>query len=230
MAAGSTFTLGGTNTIGSSTTTWSATTTMSGVITVSGSGAKIRTASSGRLELGDNDWVTFSTARTRAVRWCLSPMNAQWNVSSDATFSTDAPGLTIVTKGITISIIVQPLHNGATISSVDVYFTPRTGTAAAPATTPSIAMYRRAIATGAAVGAQTALSGTAVQSYTAGGDYWDGKVKIMTYTASTNNVVDTSTYVYYLFVVDESGANSAAGNIYHAIVVNYSAIADMRFQ
>lgn len=232
LASGSTLTCDATCTW-TGTSTWSGTQTMSGVLTVSGANGKITTASSGRIELGDNDWpllVSGHAGRSRAVRTILSPAIGTWVTFADVTWNPATPGLTVATVGVAITVVILPLHNGATLGSLDVYFTPRTGTAAAPATTPSVAMYRRAVATGAGVGAQTALSGTPVQSYTAGGDYWDGKVKIMTYTCTTNNVVDTSTYVYYLIITDESGANSAVGNKYHAVVANLNTITDMRFQ
>lgn len=228
FAGGSTLNVAG-STDFAGTTTFSGAVTMSGTLTVSGAG-KVKTSASGRIELGDNDYPTFSATRSRSVRIGITPALAYWaSTYTDFTYDSSTPGMTSATLGAAFVVPLHGLHNGATLSTLDVYFTPRV-TTTTPATPPSVQLYRRAITAGAAIGAQTALSGTATQSYTPGGDYNDGKALIMTYTCTTNNVIDTASYIYYLVVTDESGAGAVVGNRYHAVVCNYTAIADMRFQ
>ena len=113
------------------------------------------------------------------------------------------------------------LVNGATVSSIDVFFVPKTTARAGwpLGTAPKVTLSRHAITAGGTMGAPSVVS-TATYVPVSQANYQDGTVKVM--TVSPTHPVDADGYIYLLSVTDEAGANAIPGGAYLAYRVNYA--------
>ena len=119
------------------------------------------------------------------------------------------------------------LPQGSTLNSVSVYFSVTNGhIGGLPAVYPSLAIYRVPLSRTYATVTKSALSTTAQQFFPGDALYASGDQLVMTYTCNQNNVIDKTQYVYYVSLVDESGTNAEAGNIYLGIQANVSTVAE----
>lgn len=129
-----------------------------------------------------------------------------------------------------VQYLMLPLqHNRATLSTVTVTLIVQGPHGSLPAALPTIGIRRISPIFGWN-GIPVELSTTAVQSPTpATAAAWDdaGNAQQWTYVCNQNNVIDTTQFVYYAYLTDESGANSVAGNKYYGLTLSYSNIADL---
>lgn len=129
--------------------------------------------------------------------------------------------------------ILMPLHNGATLSQVSVFFA--VGVSHHPVTMPGMSVNRVPLVNGVgSTPTSIALSSTAVQNFPDPGSgsayYASGNLQQMNYACNQNNVIDTTQYGYYVRLIDEAGSGFANGNVYYGVACTYGSIADMRFQ
>jgi hypothetical protein len=183
----------------------------------------------GLLSLGNNDFPTFSGARTRTVEVPLTPHNAS-NNNADCDFSSLYGCLRTLVNGATTWIAVpgRYIHNGATLSTITMSYRVGRPHSALPITQPTLLAYRVTTA-----GVQAALAGAAaaVADASAQAYYAAGNRKTLVLTCTTNNVIDTSQYTYIVRWVEETGASTQPPlNLLHSLTLGYTAIADMRFE
>jgi hypothetical protein len=193
-----------------------------GKIQASAAGALIQTTTGGRIQLGDNDYPTFSATRSisRALPIIIQQgPNFNWTVTNE--------GSTSNSLGVSGYMdITAALIDGSTLSSVDVYFSVGAAHSGVPIALPLLAVYRRVI-----TAPNPASLGNAVYSPTpSSGAIWTnaGNTNTWNVPCTTNNVIDRSQYCYFVALTDESGANAIVGNVYQALRLNMTAIADMR--
>lgn len=175
-----------------------------------------------QLAGGSSDWVKFSSNRTRHVVYGMNPQ---------AIIGAWTGNLGILNGGATTDIITIPLrmHDGTTLSNVALGFTViNPHSSISGMIFPGFSIIRRAID-----GTIGGLFSTGTQHATAAtGAAWynSGNPQILSANPDQNNVIDVSTYHYYMVLTDENGTNSISGNQYFAINLTFSSIADTRFQ
>jgi hypothetical protein len=201
-------------------------------------GGLVSFAGNGGIALcgGSNDYPTYSTISGGAVvpsprtfarcypiivnliqtGWSVEPTGPTWMLG---------PG----GAGAQI-FMLQSLWNGATISSVSVSLVVSSTHSSLPTTYPVIRVERTPLGAGSTLGAQT-LSTTANQSFPTPANltaYLDGGLtQLLTYVCNQNNVVDSTQYLYYVQVTDETGGGAVSGNVYAGITVNYTSVTSM---
>ncbi len=183
------------------------------------SGSNITTGGTGYVKFNNTDWPKLNTRTRSVIRNALDCARFVAN----STIWTRALGQVLgpATTGELLQVDM-PTHDGATLSSINVYFVPSVHVAL-PASPPQLIIYV-SDTTGAVVSTQTVtftLPGI-VGLYSATPQTW-------TATLSPALVLSPGTYFYTIFLQDEHGANSVSGNSYFAFKFNYTAIADMRF-
>jgi hypothetical protein len=181
------------------------------------------------------DFVQYSTPHTRTVWNTFTVLNydaTNWtnfwgNNSSYAWQSKSVSG-----ELLPILFKLDTLHNGASLISINVSFVTSTHSAV-PTALPSVAIYRVALNSNS--NSPTELSSTG-GSPTPGSNVSiynnSGNPQKFTLTLSgsgSDNVIDTSTYVYFLTIFDESGSNSVIGNTYYGYSVTYGNIISDQF-
>jgi hypothetical protein len=182
---------------------------------------------------GANDWPTFNgstrskTRVSRAISHVVSP-RTNWDFSfGDYIQSTALNAYCFVHFDVP--------HNGATLTSIKLYFTTPTAWTVAPSAGtasdwPGLQLYRTTIATNATVSLN---SGSAYSYYPAESlaTLNNGSVKVLTFTCNQNNVIDSSLYTYggNLFSFSNSGTSSQPYLNAWTFEENYTAIANMQF-
>lgn len=129
--------------------------------------------------------------------------------------------------------IVAPLsvHNGSTIDNVTVFFTISSAHTAEPDVLPQFRVHKVDIA-----GNLTPLNSTTPNGSGFLEMPWPGSVAtyktttFFVYTCDLGVVIDTSTYSYFVEIIDESGTNAQAGNVFTSAEPFYYGITDMRPQ
>jgi hypothetical protein len=152
-----------------------------------------------------------------------------WTTSSGSgytLYSVQGPG---TSTDITLNLTPY-MHDGATLATVTIWLIVADAHAGGvPGTLPNFAVYRDNLTSSAL---QSLLSTTTVVfSPTPGtGAAWyaAGARQSFTMTCDQNNVIDKSTYIYYLNLQDENGANAVAGNYYLGLVLGFTTITDLR--
>lgn len=153
----------------------------------------------------------------------LVPLGSIPFASAGGFFSLDFNYLNVVTAttvGDEYRAAIK-LVNGATVSSIDVFFVPKTTARGGwpLGSAPKVTLSRHAITAGGTMGALSVVS-TATYVPVSQADYQNGQVKVM--TVSPAHVVDADGYIYLLSVTDEAGANAIVGGAYLAYRVNYA--------
>jgi len=195
--------------------------TAGGVANVSG--AMFRTVSGGRIQLADNDYPTFSASR-QIVRMVdlasivrLPSATTTWLPTVDGVQSRSLTPGTLV--------VPMPRHlllNGATLSRVDLYYTPAaTSVTTLPASFAGFAMTSRSVATGAPLTTRTTFT-SVTDSYVDAGLYRNGQVKNVNVSFGPTTI-DTSTKEYAINLTDESGVGAIAFSMFHAIKLTMNA-------
>jgi len=210
--------------------------TNAAVMSITGAGSLLRTASGGRIQLADNDYPTFSATRSVARKIDFAQTNA-WGITGAWTSTAD--GLYAPASSSSAAEVLVPLwppHSGATIASIEVFFTPQkyasAGGLRTNGTTPlgnNIAanLMVRPITSGLMLPARTKFLVSDVAYGSSSPTYGDGNVKSALVTTSA--VVDNTQYVYAIYLKDESGTNAVGNTTFHGALVTYNNIADMRF-
>lgn len=198
-----------------------------GSVTANAAGAKLKTATGGRLELGDDDFPQLKighTGRTliRGYRLCgHAPIySAAWTIGFTATLRPHLLGN--ATTDLAVLIIDDMLQNGATLSSVDMTFAISNAHGGGlPALQPQIVVERyKNDSTQTGLGTATLAAGTT-------GAYFAGGAEQTLSVTGLTEVIDKTQYTYGVIITDESGANSVAGNKFHRIKAT-QAITDLR--
>jgi len=197
-----------------------------GLISTVAGGIQSNAAGGIKLAGGATDWVTFSATRSRTIGTMIGYHTGYNGWSNNITGSKPV----LLGPGNTARIDLPfPLHNGATLATITLSVIIASGHTGVPAVLPSFVV-RRMPSDGSG-GIPGSLGSSAVfptpadvTAYIAG-----GAVQSWTFTATTNNVIDTSGFVYFLTINDESGTNAIAGNAYLTLITTYNTISDMRF-
>jgi len=200
---------------------------------VASSAAGIQTSAAGGIQLagGGTDWVTFSAARSRSqLIWLSSVATA-----IQSGWANEGVGLTGPATSTAQSFYLMPPHNGAKLASVDVWFVVQTPHASIATgwNAPSIRVQSFLPLAGSVVSTRyNDLSTSTTQSPSPANNtawYNGGGMQTMTYTANQNNSIATNNFMYLVTIVDETGTNSVAGNLYVALSLNFSNINNMQF-
>lgn len=146
-------------------------------------------------------------------------------VSAGGFFSTDLNYLNVVTAttaGDEYRAQIK-LVNGATISSIDLFFVPKTTARGGwpVGTFPVMTLARHALVAGGTMGALSTVA-TATYVPVSQADYQNGQNKVLTVTPGGGHTVDADGYLYFLVVTDEAGGNAIPGGAYIAYRVNYA--------
>lgn len=186
------------------------------------SGAVVTVKTGGTLRY-QSGYPSFSTARTRSVVYSTASLPLAGGVNA---------GLLGVITSITGQVLgfSIPGHDGATLASVDVIFAVDNGHVGLPGTPPAMSVQRVSYVVGSAASPESLYTlGGAVYTPLSLANYNNGFLKKMTLTCDQHNVIDRSTYAYNVIVVHESGTDSIAAGNYLALILNFSAISDLRF-
>ncbi len=204
---------------------------VNGVIATTAGGIASNTAGGITLTGGASDWITCSPPRTRSFAQALSFTF----VSTGWTATTAAGVICLLGPGPgspgSIQYLQLPItHNGATLSSIDMFLQVIGPHANVPSTLPAMRVRRIDITTYASV----ILSTTPTQTFSPApgtGAAWDNSslVQSWNYSCNQNNVINNAQYIYSVELTDELGANSVAGNRYAGMRLNFTAINDTRF-
>lgn len=208
--------------------------TLNGILTVDGMGHSIATSAGGRFVLGDNDWVEFSTSRSYSKiinLMTLGPVGSLGTWVPEVSVFAAYSGFKSTTTGSTFVAELPPLHLGATLDSVDLWFLAKNGHVALPANQPKFYAVRRTkfVQYNPISFAQDLSSGGPVMNAAPNVGSYNNVLQRIRYVCNQNNVVSDPNYVYCISVFDEDGANALAGNIYLAVGLNYTNIPDTRF-
>lgn len=207
---------------------------LSGTVSFEGG---VTTSRGGRMQLGNNDYPTFTSARTRSVVFHLVDARL---IAAQANYIEICPsprGLRIPYLDATLADLIpfipipnRFIHSGATLASAVLKFRVGRTHAAVPAQLPQFdinsygatrASLLGLLSTGFAV-LPTPGSGAAY--------YAAGAVQSITMTCDQNNTaLAPSTTSYGIRLKDEASTNSIRSfNVFHSLTLNFTAIADMR--
>ena len=185
-------------------------------------GAILRTklGGGGRIQLADNDWVTFSSPRTREIVFGWDPSGAPptgWGAYLTR-LESSATGVHI--------FIPIPTHNGARLAAVILNYSILSSHF--PEYKLGMSVMRVHRFTGTSEDLSTSAvhyaQGTDAASYYLGGAHAD-----LTYLTNQNDTINSASYRYYAKIVEESGVGSASGNVLYSMYAQYEEIDDMRF-
>jgi len=157
---------------------------------------------------------------------------AEWTVNSNTLPFSQFPKLVSTVASSAFSIAIRPYH-GARLKRVYVWFA--SAAHVAEPVMPQVSMYRVGnMSPASALASWTAnttdlLSGGSPSAMSAPGSAPAYELKIhripaILSTVGDINVIDNETYMYWLLVEDESGANAVTGNVYFAIDLEYEDI------
>ena len=199
--------------------------------TTLGTGSSITTSGTGTITSGANgsfvlngsstDFIKLNTARTRTI---IVPINAD---GYSTTWTAGLSGITATAVGNTVYVSLQDrVHQGATLSGVTLNFAVGVSHTGVPSTLPSLAVYCMTAS------GTSANLGSPVSPSPATGSAWynGGNPQTLTYTPSTNNVIDIGTYYYKAVITDEFGTNSQVGNQFYSLTLTLSSISQLLFQ
>lgn len=206
----------------------------------------LQTTVPGGIVLGGGaiDWVTFGTVKSKSAVIQLMPTvlpneitgtpsgtSSPYNGSAGWAQTTlpvggipclQSPYFTDLTTNIsTIEIPMPIMHQGATLSSVQLYFQIRVPSVRSPATTLQCRIYRSAVATGDVVLLGTGAIGSS--GYNVAG------VQNISVPISIFPVIDNSQYFYSAIIADEYGTNAVGGNYFTGLLANFTNIPNMTF-
>jgi hypothetical protein len=199
------------------------TSTVEGTVTVTGASGLVTTATGGRIVHGDNDYPELAighTGRSMTRVYSFAALPRAGKVTSAISAETVAAG--------GAELFVLPVHNGATLSSVEVRFVPTTPHVGLPATNLAILVQRRSNPVGGAITTASLYSGGGV-SYTPVSHpiYDNGLIKQVTLTTDQNNVIDRETYVYELGIQGEN-STYALPVFFLEVLLHFTIITDLR--
>lgn len=197
---------------------------LAGLLQAAGAGAKISTTFGARLEHNDNDYPGLGSGHTGRTRVYRTPPLAYGYVNADWAYEGYPSVLVGGATGVGVACYM-PVHNGATLASVKLFFAIDHAHASLPTYQVGVGVIRYDLATGVAETLRTAgdLFLTA-----ANGAAYDASTSL-TYTTDRYNVIDTSTYGYQLWVFDENGSNAWTNNKFYGFELTYTGITDLRF-
>ena len=189
----------------------------------------------GLLLDGSANWPAFTATQTRSIAFSLvtaPPLSGgvEYFAASAARVGGLAPSMRSIVLNGSFSCPVA-VHNGATLTSVTIWFVLTFGRAGLPFTFPSIQMFRETVSLPSSTTPMTSMCSTG-PAYAASGSlgaYESGNPIAIALTVDTANVIDTTLYTYYLNVVDETNTNAMVGNSYYSAIAHYTGISDMRF-
>lgn len=140
-------------------------------------------------------------------------------------------------------IVPIRVHHGSVISQAQLFFNVGQSHSGVPTSLPRMRLYQVdgagnvTPATGnTAFDASGFLAFDSLVARPGTGAAWynSGNVQSIVYScgwgAPLSGVTDTSTYSYFLDVIDEFGTNALSGNNFHSLLCTFQVITDMRFQ
>lgn len=161
-------------------------------------------------------WNTFTILNTNYTGWTTNWTNQGFSLQS----LSNVDAFPLIFK-------IDNLHNGATIGSLTISFTAATHSAL-PQYFPIVELYRVPLAANDTT--ITMVPGTALWSSTPPTlANYSGITQQFLTTFSSDNVIDTSSFIYYAVLFDESGMNAVSGNTYHGYSVYYENITSDQF-
>jgi hypothetical protein len=197
-------------------------------------------ASGVKFTFGDGDFFELAPGHSGATR-TMSEQILNVAVFVPATANVGGPttsALQTLYDGTWFAVPL-PVHDGATLSSVVVKFEVGATHANTPANMPQIRVVRvdsSGNKTSLASSAQGADgSGWIAFPTPASGALWyaAGATQTWTVTCDENNVIDATTYTYWVEIEDESGLHAfavGAGNCWEVVEASFTAIPDTRPQ
>jgi hypothetical protein len=192
----------------------------------------IKSTAPGAIQLagGGADYPSFSVARSRVINGPLVPQyvdGASWQAAN---------GFGAVTgQAISIPLVVlfPQMHNGSLLTSVTIALTvmgPSGSRTNLPSALPSFDV-RRASATTPSATTVSLFSGGRASPSPGSGSAWfnSGIAQNWIGTPDQNNLIDTTSFYYYILLFDETGTFALAGNQYTGMSATFTQIPDMAF-
>lgn len=180
------------------------------------SGGQISVQSGGSIRLADGGSdIVLAAGNTTQVMF--QPVPQALNSSG---FTIPNQQLTGGATAFPVYCPIPPLHNGATITAVNLFFEVTSNHSNPPQFFPSIDIRRVQVGIGG--GTDVSLSsGGPVSASAATGLAWynGGAMQILTFTPNQNAVVNSNQYFYYVTLIDENGTHAIGGNLYYAVEV-----------
>lgn len=200
-----------------------------GLWTISGSGVVTGNTTDAPIVLGDGDYFELHGAHTAADRALATNLGEGiWDENVDYEGGYSAPVVsTVPDDGARIACRLR-VHDGATFDSVEVAFL-----VAIHTNVP--VMPRLRVVRVDAEGTKVPLTSNDAAGFVsppspATGAAWraSGATQTLTINLDAGTIVDASAYEYWLEIIDETGADAVAGNIYFTALSSFSGIADNR--
>lgn len=191
-------------------------------ILANASGSKIITANGAVFEIGGStEFPQFTTSRSRSILFShgdATYVNSWVDSGAGEDFiSTNVGGV------FTCDV---PVHDGATISSIDMFYI--IGSSHFPQYKLNLSCERFDVTTNIGSSLNSTflqyVSGTNSSTY-----YNGGAVQTFNYVCNQNNVCDNTKYRFVAFIEEEYGTSSVAGNKILGFRVNFSDISTMKF-
>lgn len=206
---------------------------VSSSIGITGNASFSSSSYTGNSSLGASAGIVFSPARSKVE---LQPLFTAWTADGS---NTDPPGFTGNTGGFRppsgslsayylistavadeLVVPIKGLYNGATLSTVKLYYKPRAVATPQVRMTFDIVRFQPGtpgtIATLVSGGGHTSGSPGEVPAYAS--TNWSSH----TITCNQNNVIDTSLYCYMVRIKEEQGTSTAPGSGVDALEFNWS--------
>jgi hypothetical protein len=189
---------------------------------------------------GPTDWVALSS-RSRVIRSPLLPLGtltgSNWTAAAEGGSNFAGVGtppgpssLTGVGSGGVGVMIWMPVHNGATLTTVKMFMEVGNSHTNVPATFPAFDIRRMPVGTYAGSTVSLFAGGPATATAGSGAAWFNGgNIQNWSGTCNQNNVIDTTTYLYYLALFDESGANSKLSNAFFGMELTFASITSSSF-
>jgi hypothetical protein len=204
-------------------------TASSGGSFTTGTGGNVIIGNAGGLTLqAAQDFIQYSTAHTRTI-WNTftvlnTPSGGNWSsINSIAWESNNISGLN------SLNFKIDNLHNGATLESITICFVTSTHSSL-PSVFPEIAVRRTRLGTPATNSTILSATGGSPTPSSVGDYNTNPQIFTAAFTGSGgDNVIDTSNYIYFAVLIDESGTNSVVGNVYYGYSVSYGNITTDQF-
>ena len=201
------------------------------------SGSYLRTpnGSGARIEHGDSDYIQLKSGHSAATRTILTTCGGfrdtsagdnafRYGSSADAAFSQVGSRCWVELR----------VHNGGTFTQAVLCYAVLRSHSGVPQHLPFFRVVRVSLdgtllplQSGTATG-----SGYVTPATPGSGAAWydSGNTKTLTSTIDADTVIDTSKYMYFAEIIDESGVNTVAGNGYFSVASTFNAIPDLRPQ
>jgi hypothetical protein len=188
------------------------------------------------LNGGAPDYITYVTTRQVTRNVALAGPASTAGVSIGTGWSEGNINGAALIGGALTNVLLVPLNrmlsgdlNGSTLINATLVFAVGQSHSGVPAAMPGFNILRQATAATSAVSGISLFTGgfqTMASPGTGAAWYASGNMQNFATSVNQHNLIDLTSYVYYLFLVDESGSNALSGNYYFSLLLNFEGISN----